>query len=138
MRQQANTNMEDFFSASPFSTMRRYDDFFEQMDPFGGSGFSDLRRLEDRMQQQMREMDSQFDKAFADMDRAQQQMDAEIQKGLRQLQEQQPGVRIERKEEKSAGSYRCGAVICHGGVVGVLGACLAIVIFHIGCWHGCA
>jgi hypothetical protein len=111
MRRQANTDMDDFFSASPFSTMRRFDDMFEQqftqMDPFGASGFPSMRGFEDRMQQQMQEMDKQFDRAFADMDRAQQQLDAELERGLRQLQEQQPGVRIERREEKSPGSYRC-------------------------------
>lgn len=87
---------------------------FTQMDPFGASGFPSMRGFEDRMQQQMQEMDKQFDRAFADMDRAQQQLDAELERGLRQLQEQQPGVRIERREEKSPGSYRCvvDATLC--------------------------
>lgn len=109
MRRQAASDMDDFFSGSPFSTMRRLDDMmeqqFQQMDPFGG-GSSSFRSLEDRMQQNMREMDRQMDRVWGDLDRAQREMDAELQRGLRQLQEQQPGVRIERQEEKSPGSYR--------------------------------
>lgn len=118
MRRQVGSDLDDFFSASPFSTMRRFDDMmeqqFQQMDPFGGgSSFSRLNSLPDRMQQQMQEMDRQMDRAFADMDRVQQQLDAELARNLRQLQEQQqPGVRIERREEKSPGSYRCVCASC--------------------------
>jgi hypothetical protein len=91
--------------------MRRFDDMmqqqFQSMDPFeGSSGFSTMRSIEERMQQQMRQMDRQFDRAFGDMDRAQREMEAELQRSLRQMQEQQPGVRIERREEKAPGSYR--------------------------------
>lgn len=90
--------------------MRRFDELmdqqFQQVDPFGGSSLRNMRSFEDSMQQQFREMDRQFDRAFADMDRAQQKMDAEIERSLRQLQEQQPGVRIERREESAPGAYR--------------------------------
>jgi uncharacterized protein (DUF885 family) len=112
MRRQVNTDMDDFFSASPFSSMRRFDEMmdqqFQQMGPFGGPSLRNMRSFEDSMQQQFREMDRQFDRAFADMGRAQQKMDAEIERSLRQLQEQQPGVRIERREESAPGSYRWG------------------------------
>lgn len=111
MRNQVISDTDSFFSASPYSTMRRFDDMmqqqFQSMDPFeGSSGFTSIRSIEERMQQQMREMDRQFDRAFGDMDRAQHEMDAELQRSLRQLQEQQPGVHIERREEKAPGSYR--------------------------------
>lgn len=58
------------------------------------------------MEQQFREMDRQFDRAFEDMDRVQRQMDAELARSMRQLQQQEPGVRIERREERAPGAYR--------------------------------
>jgi hypothetical protein len=126
--------MDGFFSASPFSSMRRFDELmdqqFQQVDPFGGSSLRNMRSFEDSMQQQFREMDRQFDRAFADMDRAQQKMDAEIERSLRQLQEQQPGVRIERREESAPGAYRCGQgmpVTEHGRLAAMSG--------HTCCWQ---
>lgn len=113
MQRQVGSDLDDFFAASPFSTMRRLDDMmeqqFQQMDPFGGgapSPFTSMQRQMRDMDRQFDRMDRQFDRMFEDMDRVQRELDADIAKGLRQLQEQQPGVRIERREEKSPGSYR--------------------------------
>lgn len=39
--------------------------------------------------------------------RIQRDLDAELSRSMRQLQQQEPGVRIERREELSPGSYRC-------------------------------
>jgi hypothetical protein len=104
-----------FFSASPFSTMRRFDDMlFQEMEAFGRSSGSAVGGGGpfSRMQQQMADMDRQLDKAFADMDRVERELDAQLARNLRKLQEQQPGVRIERREERQPGSYRCVAGVC--------------------------
>jgi hypothetical protein len=68
-----------------------------------------MRQMEARMDQQFREFDRQFDRAFADMDKAQRQLDAELARSMQQLQQQEPGVRIERREERAPGSYRYSA-----------------------------
>jgi hypothetical protein len=99
-----NDSLDDVFAASPFSTMRRLDDMLQQqfdaMDAFsGGSRAGAADPFVDsfaRMQQQMRDMERQLDRAFAGADAAQ-----------RQLQQQEPGVRIERREERAPGAYRC-------------------------------
>eukprot|EP00882_Tetradesmus_deserticola_P006985 GHRQ01007357.1.p1 GENE.GHRQ01007357.1~~GHRQ01007357.1.p1 ORF type:complete len:250 (+),score=99.69 GHRQ01007357.1:379-1128(+) len=70
------------------------------------SPFSSMREMEARMDEQFRDFDRQFDRAFADMDKVQRQLDAELARSLRQLQQQEPGVRIERQEERAPGSYR--------------------------------
>lgn len=78
----------------------------QAMDPFGGSsGFGGSGGLSG-MRERMLDMDRQMDRAFADMDRVQRELDTELQRSLRQLEQQQPGVRIERREEKAPGSYR--------------------------------
>eukprot|EP00775_Hariotina_reticulata_P011094 gene11094-11248_t len=71
----------------------------QQMDAligFGGSSF------EDRLDQQFREMDRQLDRAFADMDKIQRELDADLARSMQQLQQQEPGVHIERREERSS------------------------------------
>jgi hypothetical protein len=49
-----------------------------------------------------------MDQSFRDMQRMQQQMDADLARAMRELQQQQPGVRIERSEQRGYGSYRWG------------------------------
>lgn len=71
------------------SSMRGFERQFEQMD----RAFADMDRMMDR---QMRQMD-------ADLDRMQRQLESELARSMR---EQQPGVRIERREERAPGSYR--------------------------------
>jgi outer membrane protein TolC len=93
-------------SLSSIAEMQRQVD--SQMDSFM-SPFSSMRQMEARMDEQFREFDRQFDRAFADVDKAQRQLDAELARSMRQLQQQEPGVSIERREERSPGSYRCGA-----------------------------
>jgi hypothetical protein len=50
-----------------------------------------------------------MDGSFRDMQRMQQQVDAELARAVRELQQQQPGVRVERSEQRGYGSYRWGA-----------------------------
>jgi len=91
----------------------------QQMDAlmgFGGGSF------EDRLDQQFRQMDNQLDRAFADLDKMQRQLDAELSRSLQRLQQQEPGVHIERREERSSSSnaavhqYRCCTAPCAAGV----------------------
>ncbi|KAF6260362.1 hypothetical protein COO60DRAFT_900351 [Scenedesmus sp. NREL 46B-D3] len=90
-------------SLSSIAEMQRQVD--SDMDMFM-SPFSSMRQMEARMDEQFREFDRQFDRAFADMDKAQRQLDAELARSMRLLQQQEPGVRIERREERAPGSYR--------------------------------
>eukprot|EP00879_Flechtneria_rotunda_P001311 GHRR01001461.1.p1 GENE.GHRR01001461.1~~GHRR01001461.1.p1 ORF type:complete len:264 (+),score=69.25 GHRR01001461.1:258-1049(+) len=93
-------------SLQPFTSFREMEQQVGQDTQDFMLPFSSIRRFEDSMNQQMREMDRQFDRAFADMDRLQLEFDQEMEHSMRRLQEQPPGVRIERREERSAGSYR--------------------------------
>ncbi|WIA09577.1 hypothetical protein OEZ85_008969 [Tetradesmus obliquus] len=90
-------------SFSSIADMQRQVD--REMDAFM-SPFSSMRQMEARMDEQFREFDRQFDRAFADIDQAQRQLDAELARSMRQLQQQEPAVRIERREERAPGSYR--------------------------------
>jgi hypothetical protein len=95
-------------SLSSIAEMQRQVD--REMDSFL-SPFSSMHQMEARMDEQFREFDRQFDRAFADVDRAQRQLDAELARSMRQLQQQEPGVRIERREERAPGSYRCANLL---------------------------
>lgn len=90
-------------SFSSIADMQRQVD--REMDAFV-SPFSSMRQMEAHMDEQFREFDRQFDRAFADIDQAQRQLDAELARSMRQLQQQEPAVRIERREERAPGSYR--------------------------------
>lgn len=89
-----------------------------------GSPFEQLDRQMAAMDRQLtdlqRQMDRDMDLAFRDVDRAmdqslrevqrmQQQMDAEVARTVKEVQKQQqqlPGVRVERSEQRGYGSYR--------------------------------
>lgn len=62
--------------------------------------FSSVRRFEREMDQEMRAMDEQ-------MGALQRRLDEDLARSMRELQQAPPGVRIERSEQRSPGSYRC-------------------------------
>ncbi|GBF88972.1 hypothetical protein Rsub_01471 [Raphidocelis subcapitata] len=86
--------------ASPFDALdgqlsafdRQFDRQFAQMDADMDAAF--------------RRMDRVMDESFRDMQRMQRDLDAELARGARELSQQQPGVRIERSEQRGVGSYR--------------------------------
>jgi len=47
-----------------------------------------------------------MDQSFRDMQRMQQQMDEELSRSMSELQQQQPGIRMERSEQRGYNSYR--------------------------------
>lgn len=72
------------------------------MDPFASSG-AGLRALDELDAR----LDASLGRAFGDFDRLQRSLDEDMSRSLSELRRTEPGgVRIERREERGAGSYR--------------------------------
>lgn len=113
MAQPTAQSLTPFQAASPFELMdqralSQMAEMQQRMDRQMDSmfDFSSIRRFDQAIDQQMRDMDRQMDRAFGDMRRLSQEMDRDLERTMRQLQQQQPGIRIERQEQTSARSYR--------------------------------
>lgn len=48
-----------------------------------------------------------MDRSFREVQRLQEQIDAEVARSVREAQQQQPGIRVERSEQRGSYGYRC-------------------------------
>lgn len=114
-RQQRTSSMAAFPLGAPdpaFTAMDRLmqdtqQSLWQQVDrDWGSSPFQDIERMQQRMDAQFRAMDQQFERFDREMQQFDRDMDAALSRSLRDLQQQQPDVRIDRQEQRSPGMYR--------------------------------